>query len=65
MTDFALGIYTALTVLMALVLAVIRARIKPRPSRLEVVITVAALICWPLMALAVAIATFIQWMGRK
>ena len=65
MTDFALGAYSALTVLMALVLAVLRARLKPRPSVLEIVITVMALVCWPLLALAVAIATFIQWALRK
>lgn len=65
MTDFALGAYSALTILMALVVAVMRAQVKPGPSPLETTLTVIALICWPLMALAVAIAAFVVWMFRK
>lgn len=65
MTDFALGFYCAITILMIVVFSIMHARSGGRISTTESILTATAVLCWPILGLAVAIATFIAWMFRK
>lgn len=65
MSDFALGFYCAITILMVVVVSVMHARNGGRISTTESILTVTAVLCWPILALAVAIATFVAWVKKR
>lgn len=65
MSDFALGFYCAITILMIVVFSIMHARSPGKISVTESILTATAVLCWPILALAVAIATFVAWVKKK
>ena len=65
MSDFTLGFYCAITILMIIVFSVMHARSGGRISATESILTATAVLCWPILALAVAIATFVAWVKKR
>jgi len=60
MTDFALGFYAAITTLALLVFLIIYAQGRHRMPAVEFLLSVAAIACWPLLALVIAIVMLAQ-----
>lgn len=65
MTDFMLGVYCSLTILGLLVFSVIRCHEGRRMSGMEGVLSLTAILCWPLLGLAVALAIGVQKLRRR
>lgn len=65
MTDFMLGVYSSLTILGLLVFSVIRCHEGRHMSKLEGILSLTAIMCWPLLALAVALAIAVQRIRRR
>jgi hypothetical protein len=65
MSDFMIGFYCALTILGLVVFAIIYANEGRRMSGIEGFLSLIAILCWPLLALGISIAVFIQRIRKR
>lgn len=65
MTSFWLGFYTALTAIMLVAFAVISVHEGRRVTWIERMLSLVGVICWPLLALGIALAVFIQRVRKR